>query len=1458
MKSIDKWAYNSLNIIDKDEQDRNGFENFCQELDQADVRLFLYLKTINNLIERQENGENLWKLICPLLILHVALLTRLALVDRYLSLSFLSIEFSSIFNQHINKFQEQLSLNLSSCSSSLSWSKISDLFDGRLFAFTIYQINKSTSELRFDSETSELVTQCLKILKISPNEKLFYNSIQQMTQSNDIIFSSALIEQQQTMITDEIYNYPKIARISNPFIDTYLEPILSLNNKSLFELVEPNDTQTARYEGRYHWHIYKEVGDEISRIRDNRQQSTKNPRFSETSRQTKATYFTLYGDSLTTHDIKDTQLEIVLPDMSTSSQTDDKNSVDNVSLATASNDKKNQARQRKNRSSKEEILKEAEQRKENKLNVEENRMINHIDDQLKQVSSDDYLNILSCIDSVLLKLQMSSNRLKLLRQKLDVQRKYLQILKKDINVTKQESLRIDYFATLTEIVHLEKVRDPFIIKKAYMEELIDNPPLDSEKWYRFQMEKINSRLPRQKPGLPDERLPGLIPDQWQLQFLNAIDQQQSIIIVAPTASGKTYASYYAMETIVKKNKYGPNAICVYVAPTKALVNQVAATIQSKIGPVFGVFTRDFRENIDACRILITVPQCLEILLLSPKHQKWCQRIQYCIFDEIHCMSGEIGSEVWERTILLINAPMIGLTATVNNGESLRNWIDDVEKRRSALFKTPKAREVYFIEYKERLADLNKYVYSKRQLHPIHPIGLMDAKQLTTRGLSQDFSLSPCETLQLKDAMENNNVNNKQIPSLTEYFSHNWIIERNQCNEYSRLVLNQFDDLIKTKQSATIDAVAKSLDPFKSNEICYPEVKPIASLIVEFMLTLKEKNLLPCIVFSDSRWLCEHMAASVANHFTESEHHLRATKYKDRIEAIETRLLQMEKKQKRIAKTKKTTDSPDRCNNNDNHIEEDDLIEQTQLSGHEQQLLTGILDECTLTNRRGYNQDRVNTFLEKASKDNPQLVTYMKRGVAYHHANVNNKGRVAVEALFRERYVQMIFSTSTLALGIHMPTKTVAFVKDSIYLDALQYRQTSGRAGRRGFDIQGHIVFIDIPIPKIRHLIISVIPDIHPHFPSSVTFLMRLLHLCSTAENKYKHDAINRSLVALQCPFMRQSLNKQELIKIELQYHCLYTLDFLHQLNLINGEGALVGLAGLSTHLHYFEPSNIFLAYLMNNQLFHKLNDDIEIINVLARLFTKLPWLITHKQHEKLSSMRRKQMFSSKLFLPSVSTDFKESINSYNSLVKKIYGYYIKNVIQQMRLQNNDQVKILPLSNVSFDLSPDYDSGTFEYNLHHSYSQQSNHLSISPFAGLSGLTHEKFMSNYNSTASSWDLAYDLDLSSRIVPFIDVNAQDHTNSAYFLNSYALDFYNHGSERLLISENQLGSGDIYNLLLDFFLMLSSIKTSIETIMKNESTQTTKNDLEFFQPLFDKFSQIRDNFFTKFYTQYPDRKAV
>jgi hypothetical protein len=251
-------------------------------------------------------------------------------------------------------------------------------------------------------------------------------------------------------------------------------------------------------------------------------------------------------------------------------------------------------------------------------------------------------------------------------------------------------------------------------------------------------------------------------------------------------------------------------------------------------------------------------------------------------------------------------------------------------------------------------------------------------------------------------------------------------------------------------------------------------------------------------------------------------------------------------------------------------------------------------------------------------------------------------------------------------------------------------------------------------------------------------------------------------------------------------------------------------------------------------------------------------LIKHERIQTLLSIRREKKFNSKLFLPPISDEFRNRVQSYNSVVQDVYGFYIENVTRRMRSFAEGHEHILPLSNISFAGSIDYDNGTFEYDLHHHYSQQPQNPSISPFAGPSGLTHQQFMSNYNPTVGSWDLAYDLDLSPRIIPFVDIDCRDHTNSTYYLNSYALDFFIIGSEKLLHAENQLTLGEIHSLLLDFHLVLSSIKTSLEIIVANEEKQTTSKDIEFFRPLCKRMLQVQQIFSTQFFKQYPNRNKT
>ncbi|CAF3855394.1 unnamed protein product, partial [Rotaria sp. Silwood1] len=335
--------------------------------------------------------------------------------------------------------------------------------------------------------------------------------------------------------------------------------------------------------------------------------------------------------------------------------------------------------------------------------------------------------------------------------------------------TVDDNWKIIYLATLTSIIDLNSLTVDYWNDNEihqFMQQLLGCRGVTRQLWYRWQIEHVDSRLPRQTHAIEDGRVKHYIPDEWQIKFLDTIDRNESCLIVAPTSSGKTYASYYAIDSVLKTSK---NGICVYVGPTKALVNQVHAILYFKYAKTnysVGIFTRDFRSNVDNCRVLCTVPHCLQILLLSPiaEHQNLCNKIKYVIFDEVHSMSND---NVWETCMMFLDSPMIGLSATVNNGQEIQRWLKTIELRRYELKQVQSVRPVRFIESHKRLTDLHKYLYSNKQLHSLHPIGLMDIEQLIKNGcLPNDLTLSPKETLQLYDAMSNEN-NHNHIPLMTQ-------------------------------------------------------------------------------------------------------------------------------------------------------------------------------------------------------------------------------------------------------------------------------------------------------------------------------------------------------------------------------------------------------------------------------------------------------------------------------------------------------------------------------------------------------------------------------------------------------------------------------------------------------------------------------------------------------------------
>lgn len=257
---------------------------------------------------------------------------------------------------------------------------------------------------------------------------------------------------------------------------------------------------------------------------------------------------------------------------------------------------------------------------------------------------------------------------------------------------------------------------------------------------RFQLSFCGPYMERSFDSAPDSRA-RFHPDAWQRKVLDAIDADKSLFVVAPTSAGKTFISFYAMEKILLAND---DDVIVYVAPTKALVNQIAAEVQARFSKsyskesrcVWSVHTRDYRINSpQGCQIFITVPHILQIMLLSPSNARdsksWSNRVKRIIFDEVHCIGQVEDGIVWEQLLLLAPCPIIALSATVGNPHEFKSWLEGAQK--------VKGFDLEMIIHNSRYSDLRKYIF-----HPPSSFefkGLTPVERLPLSGLEYDVDSS---------------------------------------------------------------------------------------------------------------------------------------------------------------------------------------------------------------------------------------------------------------------------------------------------------------------------------------------------------------------------------------------------------------------------------------------------------------------------------------------------------------------------------------------------------------------------------------------------------------------------------------------------------------------------------------------------------------------------------------------
>lgn len=843
----------------------------------------------------------------------------------------------------------------------------------------------------------------------------------------------------------------------------------------------------------------------------------------------------------------------------------------------------------------------------------------------------------------------------------------------------------------------------------------------------FQLDYCGPYFDRSIDSAPDARV-RFDPDGWQRKVLDTIDQDKSVLAIAPTSAGKTFISFYAMKKVLEENDTN---VLVFLAPTKALVNQIAAEIQANYSKsfkyggksVWAIHTRDYRVNDPlGCQILVTVPHILQIMLMAPSNARsWAPRIKRIIFDEIHSIGQAEDGLVWEQLLLLAPCPIIALSATVGNPDEFNSWLVSTQKSMG--------HEMEMIVHPYRYSDLRKYMYNPPAtfsfkdglpsndsfvhlgldgsdgLSFMHPVASLIHE---SRGMPEDLTLEARDCLSLWKAMKKYETPDYKVDASLD--------PKTALPQTIRKV-----DIIKWETPLKALLCTWMVDP-KS---------PFAEVRKELSKTLHEKSpsnlgsgdgvdkndlrettlpllcqlhaagALPAILFNYDRSKCETICEALMAQLETAETAWKSSSstWKTKLAAFEQwkKLQEGKKSKKAPLKTKKKGSSKDDDDEKTSKAESERENLESETSPFTRFDPNAPVDGFHFANEKTLQPSEMAEYMWRLERRHvaPWLCKALTRGIGVHHAGMNRAYRQVVETLFRKGYLRVIIATGTLALGINMPCKTVVFSGDSVFLTALNFRQAAGRAGRRGFDLLGNVVFQNISLEKSCRLVSSRLPSLNGHFPTTTSLVLRLFILQHASNGSpYAERAINSLLSQPRLYLGGPSFKEQVL------HHLRFSVEYLRRNALLDRSGAPINFAGIVSHLYYTENSSFAFHALLKGGYFHDLcrgmtaKSELRVLDTLMLTMAHLFGRQGCKQADEEFYQKVVHRSPSIVFLPRLPESAETMLREHNKDTLGVFFDYVASFAGQHLKKEEDRK--LPLTGLV--MGGDGDGETFVESL----------------------------------------------------------------------------------------------------------------------------------------------------------------
>lgn len=455
------------------------------------------------------------------------------------------------------------------------------------------------------------------------------------------------------------------------------------------------------------------------------------------------------------------------------------------------------------------------------------------------------------------------------------------------------------------------------------------PPGPAEQYARFRRDRAHPALAEFSSHYDFEL------DDFQVRACRVLEDGHSVLVAAPTGSGKTIVGEFAVHLALTTGRK-----CFYTTPIKALSNQKFNDLVARYGADnVGLLTGDNSINGEAPVVVMTTEVLRNMLYAG---SRTLSGLGYVVMDEVHYLADRSRGAVWEEVIIHLpdSVAVVSLSATVSNAEEFGEWLGTVRG------------ETVTIVEERRPVPLYQHVLVGRKMYDLFADGPSDAAEI--------------------DPGSTEKVNPELLRVARDDFASGRMRDRRSPRDR------------RGRQGG-----GRPRQVGNGRRVWIPSR-------AEVVERLDAAGLLPAIVFIFSRVGCDAAVQQCLN----ANLRLTSTEERDEIFAF----------------------VEERCAN----LPEED---RHALGYHE------FLDGLT-------------------------------RGIAAHHAGMLPTFKECVEELFLRGLCRVVFATETLALGINMPARSVVIEKLSKWngethadITPGEYTQLTGRAGRRGIDVEGHGVVL---------------------------------------------------------------------------------------------------------------------------------------------------------------------------------------------------------------------------------------------------------------------------------------------------------------------------------------------------------------------------------------------------------------